>query len=52
MPIASRAILLVEDDPDDEQLTLRALRRNNIGNPVWVVRDGQEAVDWLEAAGP
>ena len=43
---------MVEDNPDDEELTLRALTRNNIGNDVIVVRDGQEAVDWLEATGP
>ena len=48
MPIAPRTILLVEDNPDDEELTLRALARNNIGNQVVVVRDGQDAVDWLE----
>src|SRR5215212_2310990 len=52
MPIAPRTILLVEDNPDDEELTLRALARNNIGNEVEVVRDGQEAIDWLEATGP
>ncbi len=52
MPIANRTILLIEDNPDDEELTLRALSRNNIGNHVVVVRDGQEAIDWLEATGP
>ena len=52
MSIANRTILLVEDNPDDEELTLRALSRNNIGNHVVVVRDGQEAIDWLEATGP
>jgi len=52
MSIANRTILLVEDNPDDEELTLRALTRNNIGNHVVVVRDGQEAIDWLEATGP
>jgi two-component system response regulator len=52
MPASSRSILLVEDNRDDEELTLRALVRNNIGNKVVVVRDGQEAVDWLEGAGP
>jgi two-component system response regulator len=51
MPIAPRTILLVEDNPDDEELTLRALARNNIGNHVVVVRDGQDAIDWLEATG-
>lgn len=40
-------ILLVEDNPDDVELTLHALKRNNIVNPVKVVRDGQEAVDYL-----
>ena len=52
MSIASRTILLVEDNQDDEELTLRALSRNNIGNQVKVVRDGQEAIDWLEGTGP
>jgi two-component system response regulator len=52
MSIAYRAILLVEDNQDDEELTLRALSRNNITNQVQVVRDGQEALDWLEATGP
>jgi CheY-like chemotaxis protein len=51
MSIANRTILLVEDNPDDEELTLRALHRNNIGNHVVVVRDGQEAIDWLEGTG-
>lgn len=51
MPIAPRTILLIEDNADDEELTLRALARNNISNEVTVVRDGQEAVDWLEATG-
>lgn len=40
-------ILLVEDNPDDEKLTLRALKQNNIANPVHVARDGQEAIDYL-----
>jgi two-component system response regulator len=50
--VVPRTILLVEDNKDDEELTLRALERNNIGNRVVVVRDGQEAVDWLECTGP
>lgn len=40
-------ILLVEDNPDDEQLTLGGLQRTNVTNPVDVVRDGQEALDYL-----
>jgi two-component system response regulator len=42
-----KMILLVEDNPDDEALTLRALKKNNIGNQVFVVRDGAEALDFL-----
>jgi len=44
-------ILLVEDNPDDEALTLRALRKNNIRNKVIVVRDGVEALDFLFSRG-
>lgn len=40
-------ILLVEDNPDDEVLTLRALKKSNIGNEITVVRDGAEALDYL-----
>ena len=42
-----KTILLVEDNPDDEALTLRALKRNNILNEVVVARDGAEALDLL-----
>ncbi len=49
--MVARTILLVEDNKDDEELTLRALARNNISNHVVVVRDGQEALDWLEGVG-
>ena len=42
-------ILLVEDNPDDIELTLHALKRNNILNPIVVARDGQEALDYLFA---
>ncbi len=44
-------LLLVEDNPDDEALTLRALRKNNIKNDVQVVRDGVEALDFLFGSG-
>lgn len=44
-------ILLVEDNPDDEALTLRALRKNNIGNEVMVAHDGVEALDFLFGTG-
>jgi two-component system, response regulator len=46
-----RIILLVEDNPDDEALTLRALRKNNIGNEIVVARDGAEALDYLFCKG-
>jgi CheY-like chemotaxis protein len=46
-----KTILLVEDNPDDEALTLRALRQNNIVNQVVVARDGSEALDYLFATG-
>mgnify|MGYP001355671277 CR=1 FL=1 len=46
-----RIILLVEDNPDDEALTLRALQKNNISNRVVVARDGAEALDLLFGQG-
>lgn len=46
-----KTILLVEDNPQDEMLTLRALRRANLANRMDVVRDGQQALDYLFTAG-
>ena len=46
-----RVILLVEDNPKDEELTLRALKKSNVLNPVVVARDGVEALDYLFARG-
>ena len=46
-----RLILLVEDNDDDVELTLRALRRNRVANRVDVVRDGAEALEYLFATG-
>lgn len=46
-----KIILLVEDNPDDEALTIRALEKNNILNKVVVARDGVEALDYLFAEG-
>ncbi|MGB2714577.1 MAG: response regulator [Vicinamibacterales bacterium] len=43
----SRVIVLVEDNPDDEALTLRALKKNAIANDIVVLRDGAEALEFL-----
>jgi len=47
----TKVILLVEDNPDDEALTLRALNKNNIKNDVVVARDGAEALEYLFGTG-
>ena len=47
----NNVILLVEDNPDDEALTLRALQKNNIRNDVVVAHDGVEALDYLFGTG-
>ncbi|MCK5558331.1 MAG: response regulator, partial [Candidatus Hydrogenedentes bacterium] len=46
-----RMILLVEDNPDDELLTTRALAKSNVANEIVVVRDGAEALDFLLGEG-
>ena len=52
MPIVKdKIILLVEDNPDDEALTIRALKKNNILNEVVVMRDGVEALDYMFRRG-
>ncbi len=40
-------VLLVEDNPDDRELTIRSFKRANLANPMHVARDGQEALDYL-----
>ena len=47
----SRVILLVEDNPDDEMLTLRALKKNNILNEIVTAHDGVEALDYVFGTG-
>jgi CheY-like chemotaxis protein len=49
--MAEKTILLVEDNPDDVELTEMALREQNILNELVVVRDGAEALDWLFGTG-
>lgn len=46
-----RVILLVEDNPDDEALAIRALKRHHIGNEIVVAHDGVEAIDYLFGTG-
>jgi two-component system, response regulator len=49
--LKSKVIMLVEDNPRDEALTLRALRKSNVANKVVVARDGVEALDYLFGRG-
>jgi len=49
--MTNTVILMAEDNPNDEELTLRALRKYNVSNEVVVVRDGQEALDYLFCSG-
>lgn len=51
MPTHKRVILLVEDNPTDEMLTIRAFQQNNISNEIVVARDGVAAVDYLFGQG-
>lgn len=50
--MGDKVILLVEDNADDEALTLRAFKKNNIHNPIVVARDGRQALDYLFGTGP
>jgi two-component system response regulator len=50
-PMHNKVILLVEDNPDDELLTLRAFQQSHIRNELIVARSGLEALDWLLARG-
>ncbi len=49
--MSNKTILLVEDNPDDEALAIRALKRNHISNQIVVARDGVEALDYLFGNG-
>ena len=47
----NKTILIVEDNPQDEMLMLRALRKANVANRIEIVRDGQQALDYLFCEG-
>ena len=49
--MSEKLILVVEDNPDDEELTLRALKHGKVANEITVVRDGAEALDFLFGTG-
>ena len=50
-PLSNDLVLLIEDNPDDEELMLSAIRENRVSARVVTVRDGQEALDWLFGEG-
>lgn len=49
--MADKIILLVEDNPDDAELTIRALKKSNVANRIVLTQDGAEALDYLFATG-
>ncbi len=49
--MACKTILLVEDNPDDQLLTIRALKKNNLKNQIVLAEDGREALDYLFGEG-
>lgn len=49
--MTTKLVLLVEDNPDDEALTIRSLRKANVANDIDVVRDGKEAIEYLFREG-
>ena len=51
MTVRTNSVLLVEDNPQDEALTMRSLRKINLANTIDVVRDGQQAIDYLFRQG-
>jgi two-component system, response regulator len=51
-PLEQVEILLVEDNPEDAEMTMRALRKRNLANHVHWVKDGEEALDYLFCSGP
>lgn len=48
----SKPILLAEDNPDDQQLALRAFKKSNLSNEIIIAKDGVEALDYLFGTGP
>lgn len=50
-PMSDKLIMVVEDNPDDEELTLRALRQGKIANEIVVTRDGSEALEFMFGTG-